>query len=478
MKLNLLHLLLFALIILNTSLLSQSQYFKKLFKNNNTAQIIKPLNSDLISVVDNMVISYEDGNNEKRSYTYNSNGKFSVVIKEQMYDNALYIERLTHAYDINGNLTSLLIADKIGDQWIDSWRESYSYNSNNKLALKLAQRKNGDQWQDVSRVSYSYDSNGNLTLRTEEVQDSPDQWRISLRITYRYDPNGNLIWEFDEYWSGSELEKGHPITYSYDSTGVLISKLFESWDGSQWVNSHQITNTYDAQKKLIMELWKIWNDGQWENFARRAHTYNSSGNISLMLAEILEDSEWKNFERQVYTYNNGGKLTLMLFERWAENQWENVNRETYAYDSNDNLTSALFEIWENNLWTRKDNGLTFNDALGNTFDLYCSEVNIVYKTVTDVLEEIKPISEFSLSQNFPNPFNPTTIIEFSLPSNGFVSLKVFDILGKEVASLLSKNLSLGNYSIEFAGLNLNSGIYFYQLNFNGRSHSKKMILLK
>ena len=84
----------------------------------------------------------------------------------------------------------------------------------------------------------------------------------------------------------------------------------------------------------------------------------------------------------------------------------------------------------------------------------------------------------SLSQNYPNPFNPSTKINFDIVKPGFVSLKVFDILGKEVATLVSENLSAGSYETDFDGSNLSSGVYFYRIETNEFTQVKKMILNK
>jgi hypothetical protein len=93
---------------------------------------------------------------------------------------------------------------------------------------------------------------------------------------------------------------------------------------------------------------------------------------------------------------------------------------------------------------------------------------------------------FSLEQNFPNPFNPATKIKFNLPQDNFVSLKVYDSLGKEVAVLVNERKEAGNYQVDLDASTFASGIYYYKLNAGdpsagtGQSFSetKKMILLK
>ncbi len=85
---------------------------------------------------------------------------------------------------------------------------------------------------------------------------------------------------------------------------------------------------------------------------------------------------------------------------------------------------------------------------------------------------------YSLEQNYPNPFNPSTTINYQLPQNGFVTLKIYDILGKEVATLVNEQKNQGRYSVDFDASRLASGVYIYQLRANDYMSSKKMLLLK
>ncbi len=93
-------------------------------------------------------------------------------------------------------------------------------------------------------------------------------------------------------------------------------------------------------------------------------------------------------------------------------------------------------------------------------------------------ETVIEIKEYALFDNFPNPFNPVTTINYQLPLNGLVTLKVYDILGKEVAILVNEQKSKGRYTVKFNASNLASGVYIYQLRINEYVSSKKMLLLK
>jgi plastocyanin len=85
---------------------------------------------------------------------------------------------------------------------------------------------------------------------------------------------------------------------------------------------------------------------------------------------------------------------------------------------------------------------------------------------------------FIVEQNYPNPFNPTTTIRYALPQSGLVTVKVFNILGDELATLVNREESAGSHEIQFAAANLTSGIYFYRIQAGNVTQTKRMLLLK
>jgi hypothetical protein len=106
-----------------------------------------------------------------------------------------------------------------------------------------------------------------------------------------------------------------------------------------------------------------------------------------------------------------------------------------------------------------------------------------YATSWDVTTSVKINSSalpeiYELYQNYPNPFNPSTTISFLLPSKSFVSLKIFDLLGREAATIVSEEMSVGSYSRQWNAANMSSGIYFYRLQAGSFIETKKLILIK
>ena len=112
------------------------------------------------------------------------------------------------------------------------------------------------------------------------------------------------------------------------------------------------------------------------------------------------------------------------------------------------------------------------------YNLVYAKINGVEYGILPVYDDINRVKNYKLSQNYPNPFNPATTIAYQIPQTGFVTLKVYDILGREVATLINEEKLAGSYEVQFIGNGLTSGIYFYQLKAGNYSETKKMILLK
>jgi hypothetical protein len=126
-------------------------------------------------------------------------------------------------------------------------------------------------------------------------------------------------------------------------------------------------------------------------------------------------------------------------------------------------------------------GITKNDATKFTGGFLSGYLFSGEPTSLDNAFNNQLPTEYKLYQNYPNPFNPTTKIKFSVPENqGRVTLKVFDILGNEIAELVNEEKSVGNYEVEFnaAKYGISSGIYFYRIHSDQFTNTKKLMLVK
>ena len=139
-----------------------------------------------------------------------------------------------------------------------------------------------------------------------------------------------------------------------------------------------------------------------------------------------------------------------------------------------NLLSNMNGTSSNGLYILK----VVDDAGGDTGRVWAWCITLTYQTATGVINTVTIPNRYSLKQNYPNPFNPVTKISYDISRIGFVSLKIYDILGKEVAVLVNEMKNPGLYTIDFNASNLSSGTYFYRLEVNGFVDTKKMVVLK
>lgn len=175
-------------------------------------------------------------------------------------------------------------------------------------------------------------------------------------------------------------------------------------------------------------------------------------------------------------YDLGISTQLNSIEQSGTNLWTVGNSGAIRYSSNSGAN-----------WASQGIGSGINyysiDMIDNLRGFIVGDNGTILSTVSGGTVGIQQVSSeipanFKLSQNYPNPFNPVTHFEFAIADFGFVTLKVYDIMGKEIETIVSENLQGGVYNAEFDGSALTSGAYLYRLETKGFTETKKMLLLK
>ena len=152
---------------------------------------------------------------------------------------------------------------------------------------------------------------------------------------------------------------------------------------------------------------------------------------------------------------------------------DDVDNVKFRIKGNKLLSTVVFDDREQKTCSIRVQSIDdSNESVDKVF-----KINILKDTSTKVDESIDAACAFDVQQNYPNPFNPTTVIEYSLPHDGHVLLKIYDMLGKEVATLINEKQPKGDHCIEFNASVLSSGMYFYQIQSGGLAETKKMIVL-
>jgi len=451
-------------------------------------------NKRLISLKIKKPISNTNWENDFRyTSTYDDNNTLITYLKEKWNGNWINYRLSTYTRDGAGNtLTNLYQKwDSSVGIWINSSSGIYTYDGNGNRLTSLTKHwdSNTGVWTNYWSATYTYDGIGNLlTFSDKDWNSSKGIWINHWRRIYTYDSGGNLLTFLAETWENIAgiWEPTGLTTYTYNDSGNLLTDLSEKWDSDAeiWVNNDRETYTYNNSENMLSDFSEKWNvdSSKWVNDKRYTYTYDNSGNI---LTDFFEDwrnnTYWKKGPLTTHTYDDNDNLLLSVTEYWNiddEIWWESLRRY-YTYNSNGNLIHSKSEAWSEAGWGAFSQVIVINNNSYN-YEFVYEELNAYYSSVTSVDNSgANEINSFSLSQNYPNPFNPSTTISYSLPQSGFTQLKVYDMLGREVAKLVNKEQAAGNYNVVFDASQLSSGIYFYHLRAGQNFvQSKKMVLLR
>jgi hypothetical protein len=218
-----------------------------------------------------------------------------------------------------------------------------------------------------------------------------------------------------------------------------------------------------------------WSEGNLVHFSPVSSTSNPYGFI---ITEASIDTNLLELGDEIAIYD--GNLcvgAVIVHGEWPleMNAWEADSVNPGFVPGN----SISARMWSNLHNLEYETDITFEVGNGSFGDGIFSRVSIEGTNIVSVpgLDSNLP-GAFSISQNYPNPFNSKTIIRYSIPERSFVSIKVYDVLGSELLTLINKEEYPGNYKVEFDAGGLASGIYYYHFISNSYSETKKMILLK
>ena len=390
--------------------------------------------------------------------------------------------KYVYQYDSNDRRVSYLWFKLNGNDWLPYQGATYSYDQG-RLVEILTEYISGEEWINSFRQTYQYDDNGNLTVYLEENWDENNSvWVNSNRDTYEYE-NNLVVSDIDEYWA-NEWIKHRKYTTKYNAAGLKDTTFEASWyNNSEWVDFKRQYYNYDENGNLIFQMDEALNDNNdWDEKYRHNFTYNdTTGLLTRELVEYYNSDTWLNAQQKTYYYNENYKLTDFIYESSSGGTYyDNREKISSDYNENDLLSQKFGYKWDGYQWAQYDRVLnfTYKDEL---FTAYGYNLTIHYaEEAAAIAEKNISVKRFELNQNYPNPFNPSTQIGFYLPQSGLVTLKIYDLRGREIATLINSKQNAGKHVIDFNALhyNLPSGFYIYTINSGDYFDVKKMILMK
>ena len=269
------------------------------------------------------------------------------------------------------------------------------------------------------------------------------------------------------------------VTVKYNSSGVLQWSSFYNNDSALTYNS-------DVGKSVTVDAnGNVYSTGDSKKGGlgnrivfNKIIKYNSNGIEQWQAGSIFTNSVVNSY---LIKTDLLGSL-YVLIRRSSRNAPPRSDAHVVKYDNSGNFiwrADGYSEYQDHPTDMIIDNNMNvfMSSGAGNPIEGFRLTVVKFGQTNVGITNNSIPV-KFSLSQNYPNPFNPSTNIQFDIQRQGLVSLKVYDFLGREIKTLVNESLQAGSYESTFDATELSSGIYFYRLDADGFTETKKMILLK
>jgi PKD repeat protein len=266
---------------------------------------------------------------------------------------------------------------------------------------------------------------------------------IGAKVRLKANINGNDVWQFREV-SGQNNFNGQNslrVHFGLGDASVIDSVIIDYPSGQRKILTNLTVNNFYTDEEEIPSNYLQ------ANF--RADSITGEEQLTVQFSDLSIADPSKPVVTWEWDFNNDGTID-------ATDQ-----NPSYTYTQIDDYSVKLIV------------------STGSATDTLIRENYISVKPVTGVSAETDQLpKEFTLYQNYPNPFNPATSIKYYIPEESFVSMKVYNVLGKEVSTLVNEKKTPGLYELNFGGENLPSGVYVYRVEAGSFSASKKMLLIK
>ncbi|HMN23734.1 MAG TPA: M1 family aminopeptidase [Ignavibacteriaceae bacterium] len=387
----------------------------------------------------------------------------------------------------------------------ENWYGKSSYD--NYIAGEMSSARNavGTIWvQDISNVDQIF--NGNRTY---------SKGCVVLHMLRGVVGDSTFFNILKSYTANPSVRYGVATTEDFQAIAESVSGIDLNYFFQQWIYGEKYPKYHSGFSKNLIS-GNTWNLSLLINQDANTNPVYFTMPIQIKVTRASGDTTvtvFNNSPSQQFNIAINGEPLSIVF---APNNWILKTHSTIVPVELTSFTAVLvnqkvmlnwttatelnnhgFEIqrkFENTDWAtiafKSGNGTT-TEVTNYTFEDNISDLkktNIYYRLkqidyngefdYSDEVEEVNFPDVYSLEQNYPNPFNPTTIIKFNLAKAGFTSLKIYDVLGKEVANILNGELEAGHHQVSFDASNLPSGVYMYTVSSGSFTESRKMMFLK
>jgi hypothetical protein len=377
--------------------------------------------------------------------------------------------------------------------WYDNrngnWEEYYKRSTDGGITwgteIRLTNKPTGSGHPSIAASGLNvhlvwYDNrDGNYEIYYKRSVDGGDNWSSDIRLSN----NAGMSTFPSVAVSGSAV---HVAWYDSTAGNWEIYYKRSTNGGINWGADTRLTNnsaastlpTLAVSGSIVHIVWVDNRNGIENIYYKRSTNGGSSWGVDTKLT--TNKKYWESYPSIAV---NGSVLHLVYYS-WPSNNYEIIYKTSVNNGvswgnavqlTNNPAASSIPSIAVSGSSVH----VIFRDSRDGNCEIYYKQYKSSAKILTDITNNNPELPKvYSLEQNYPNPFNPETKISFDIPIQGFVSLKIFDALGREVNTLVNEVKVPGSYSVDFNGTNLPSGIYFYKLQTENYSETKKMLLIK
>ncbi len=381
-----------------------------------------------------------------------------------------------------------------GIGWENNYRRLHSH-SGNQVAESVGQSWNSgsEEWINSYQELFGYQTvNGNQVLSIVEINEwNNGEWQPEMKI--EIDFSGGTFNSFLSSWWHAGMGEWIPLDRAFlteDAGNLIITD--EEWDGSDWVPEYRTiypgltkNGFYDL---VITELESI-TFGSWLYFMYKL-------DLPEFTEQYWDEDEWINdwrMRRETAKVNASASSVLkFIFEYYDEGLgWltdEIIEFETSATGVLEKATEyyvdfegvVFADFMEEYLYDSSTNHL----ERINQYELYngdselFSRILLEWGTATSITDSFQRPETFKLGNAYPNPFNPSTMIPYRMAASGHASIRVFDMLGRQVAVLVDEVIPMGEHTVQFDASRLSSGVYIVRFETAGNQFTRKVTLLK
>jgi|GEM_PF-7005490 len=287
-----------------------------------------------------------------------------------------------------------------------------------------------------------------------------EAWLDVTRETYTYTADNQLAGSTTEYYiEGTWIPVGRGTATFVD--GRYSNILIEEYEfGGGWVNDENIDFVWNGDV-LAETFEQDWVDEAWQNLWHVLYTFNADENMTLYYSYYWDGVQWMDDFRRTLTYS-GDLPVYELSELYMEGNWVADVQADYSYDGQNRIISRVEQYWTDDAWQNHERELWS------------------YSTAVD--DPADPAPRLALSA-YPNPFNPSATVAFSLAQPGSAELTVYNVRGQVVRSLVNGQLSAGDHTAVWNGCDdtgraVAGGVYFAVLRAGGAVNTTRLVLLK